>query len=114
MRDTATSGRRNARVEWQENVPVTADDGQERASWNARFTRWVSLIPRGGSERWLFEQVRAEIDHVIHADWDSTLATISPATWRIRYGSRLMNVDSVFDPDGNRKSLRIFATEVLA
>ena len=114
MRDTATSGARNTPVEFQQNTPTTDTAGQSVASWVTRFKRWVALIPRGGSERWLFEQVRAEIDHILHCDWDATLSEISPATWRIKYGSRLMNIDAIFDPDGTRKTLRIFATEVVA
>ena len=114
MRDLATAGMRNTLVEFQENTATTATDGQKTASWVTRFSQFVAMIPRGGSERWLFEQVRAEIDNVIHAEWNQRLADISPATWRIKKGSRLMNIDAIFDPDGNRRSLRIFATEVVA
>lgn len=113
MRDMAASGHRNTRVELQQNSPTTNDDGQTVASWTTKHKRWVAIIPRGGGEKWLFEQVRAEIDHVIHAEFDSTLASIVPATWRIKLGTRLMNIDAIFDPDGTRKTLRIFATEVL-
>lgn len=113
MRDMAAPGVRNSIVDFQENSTTTATDGQKTASWVTRFRRFVAVIPRGGSERWLFEQVRAEIDHLVHADWDERLSEIAPATWRIKYGSRLLNVDAIFDPDGNRRTLRIFATEVL-
>lgn len=113
MRDLAESGPRNTRAEFQLNTPTTADDGQTVPSWATKYKRWVALIPRGGSERWLFEQVRAEIDHVLHANWDKDLSTISPATWRAKVGSRLLNIDAIFDPTGERKTLRIFATEVL-
>jgi len=114
MRDMAAAGPRNIRAEFQQNTPTTADDGQTVASWATKYKRWVAVIPRGGSERWLFEQVRAEIDHVLHADWDSQLVDVSPATWRAKIGSRYLNIDAIFDPDGTRKTLRIFATEVVA
>lgn len=113
MRDNAAAGARNTRAEFQQNSPTTADDGQTVASWSTRFRRWIALIPRGGTERWVFEQVRPEIDHVIHADYDSQLASMHPATWRAKIGSRTLNIDAIFDPDGTRKTLRIFATEVL-
>lgn len=106
------SGQRNDRVEFQQNVPTTGDDGQQIAAWSTRFSRWVNLVPRGGGERWLFEQVRAEIDHVMHVDYDSDAAAMVPATWRAKIGSRILNLDSIFDPDGTNRRLRLMLTEV--
>ena len=109
-----SAGVRNAHVTFQQNTPSTDTAGQSVPAWKDRFKRWVSIVPRGGSERWLFEQIRAEIDHAIVCNWDSQLSSIVPATWRIVKGTRTFNIDSVFDPDGTRKTLRIFATEVVA
>ncbi len=113
MRDMAASGRRNVRVSFEQNTPTTDGSGQSVESWAHKFFRWATVIPRGGSERWLFEQMRAEVDHVLHIDWDQTAEDIVPATWRAKIGSRTLNIESIFDPDGNARSLRIFATEVL-
>lgn len=114
MPDLAAAGKRNVRAEFQQNTPTTNDDGQTVASWATKFKRWVALIPRGGSERWMFVQVRAEIDHAIHMEYDTQAAEMIPATWRAKIGSRLLNIDAIMDPDGMRKTLRVFATEVLS
>lgn len=113
MRNPVTAGRRNDRVEFQQNTPTTNDDGQTVASWSTRFSRWVNLVPRGGGERWLFEQVRAEIDHIMHVDYDADSAAMTPALWRAKIGSRVLNLDSIFDPDGTNRRLRLMLTEVL-
>jgi SPP1 family predicted phage head-tail adaptor len=104
---------RSTRVEFQKNTPTTSDDGQTVASWVTKFSRWVNLVPRGGGERWLFEQVRAEIDHVMHLDYDKDSLAMTPAMWRAKIGSRVLNLDSIFDPDGKSKRLRLMMTEVL-
>jgi SPP1 family predicted phage head-tail adaptor len=114
MRNAVSIGRRNTRVEFQENTPTTNDDGQHVASWTTRFYRWVNLVPRSGRERWLFEQVRAEIDHAMHVDYDSAVSAIRPAVWRVKIGDRLLNLESVFDPDGKARQLRLMLTEVLS
>lgn len=114
MRSTTTIGKRNTRAEFQKNVPTTNDDGQDVAAWTTRFARWVNLVPRGGGERWLFEQVRAEIDHAMHVEYDADIAAITPAIWRVKIGSRILNLESVFDPDGRSKQLRLMLTEVLS
>lgn len=117
MRDMAAAGTRNVRVSFEKNTPTTDSAGQSVEAWTHQLYRWATVIPRGGSERWLFEQMRAEIDHILHIDWDQAAAAIVPATWRAKIqagtSTRTLNVDAIFDPDGTRKSLRIFATEVL-
>jgi head-tail adaptor len=112
MRSQVTPGQRNTRVEFQRNDPTTNDDGQTVAVWTTRFSRWVNLVPRGGGERWLFEQVRAEIDHVMHVGWDADAAAMTPALWRAKIGSRILNLESIFDPDGGSSRLRLMLTEV--
>lgn len=112
MRSQVTPGQRNTRVEFQRNDPTTSDDGQTVAVWTTRFSRWVNLVPRGGGERWLFEQVRAEIDHVMHVEWDSDAAAMTPALWRAKIGSRILNLETIFDPDGKSGRLRLMLTEV--
>jgi SPP1 family predicted phage head-tail adaptor len=114
MRSQSTSGQRNTRVEFQKNTPTTNDDGQTVPSWTTRFSRWVNIVPRGGGERWLFQQVRAEIDNAMHVEYDADIAAITPAIWRVKIGSRIMNLESIFDPDGKSKRLRLMLTEVLS
>lgn len=116
MRDMAAAGPRNTRVSFQKNEPTTAGDGQIVPSWVTKFERRAAIVPRGGSERWLFEQVRAEIDHILHLDWDKSLAAVVPALWRViinGVSTRTLNIDAIFDPNGERKTLRVYATEVL-
>jgi len=36
-----------------------------------------------------------------------------PSLWRAKIGSRTLNIGAIIDQDGNRKALRILATESL-
>lgn len=108
------AGKRNAMVKIQKNTPTTNADGQQVASWKTVFPRWVSLIPRGGGERVVWEQVRAEITHISRLPYDSRAATIKPASYRLLFdGSRALNIISVIDRENRHEELELHCEEVV-
>ena len=108
-----TAGARTTRIEFQKNIPTTNTDGQSVDAWVTQFFRWVSMQTRGGRESFLFTQIGAEISHILNCDYTPELANAVPALWRAKIGSRILNIGAILDQDGNRKALRILATEVL-
>jgi SPP1 family predicted phage head-tail adaptor len=108
-----TAGNRTTRVEFQKNTPTTNTDGQSVDSWSTQFFRWVSLQARGGRESFLFMQLGADISHILNCDYTPELAAAVPSLWRAKIGSRILNIGAIIDQDGNRKALRILATESL-
>jgi head-tail adaptor len=61
----------------------------------------------------LFIQLSADISHVLNCDYTPELAAAVPSLWRAKIGTRILNIGAIIDQDGNRKALRILATESL-
>lgn len=107
------AGERNNRVTVELNTPTVNDDGQKVAVWGTAFRTWAKIVPRGGRERWVFEQLRAEVSHIVRLLANDQTRGIKPATHRFNNGGQILNIESVIDVDTRRVELEFRCTEVI-
>lgn len=87
------------------HVDLTDDDNWEYVGRiKARF------ITRGGKESYVFKQTQATSTHVIEAMANSTAKAIDPS-WRLKFGTRIFEINAVNNVDEMNKVIRIEATE---
>jgi SPP1 family predicted phage head-tail adaptor len=106
------AGRYNNRLRVEQNVPVTDTAGQRNANWMDWIGRWAEVIPRGGSEKRIFEQLRPEVDALIRLRFDSDIKTIFPANFRFNVGGEIYNIESMIDVDTRRFEFEFRCTKV--
>ena len=119
MPDGATFGRcaseYTSRVTFWQNTPTTDSAGQRVANWGtaALFTRWAEVIPRGVSKKWVFEQLRPEVSHVVHVRYDSNTIAVFPTNFRIQlYDGTVLNIANRSDVGERHVELEFQCTEV--
>jgi SPP1 family predicted phage head-tail adaptor len=77
----AHAGQYDKRVTVWENVPSTNDDGQQVETPVEFITRWASVKPLTGRERFLAQQTQADTTHRVRVRSDGQTRTITPAMW---------------------------------
>ena len=95
------AGRLRHRVTIERNTNSTPNDnGQVKPNWQTVYTRWAAIRPLRGKEYEEAHQMKAIETHEI------TLRYV-PITRkdRIRYGSRIFNIESVINVGERNKEL---------
>lgn len=110
------AGKRRNRVRLDRPKPTAEKDaaGQidlaDESNWQNVASRFARIVPRGGRESFRFQQVRAEVSHLLELPSDSVTRTIDP-TWRIKFGSRTFQIDSAFDVEERMKMVQVYCIE---
>lgn len=87
-------------------------DLTDDANWQTIATNvWGSFSTRGGSEGRAFDQVQADVSHIIEIPYRPSL-TILPK-WRLVSGSRVFNISAAYDVDEAHHTIRVHATEAV-
>lgn len=99
------------RVTIQAPNVVTNAYGEPITSWVPLATVWGSVLPLAGREAMNQEagQVQATVQQDVRIRWRSD---VSPRM-RLVVGARALDVESVEDPDGRRRVLRLLCREVV-
>lgn len=112
--DCDSIGQRNRRlaIERPKTTPDNAGhvDLSQDSNWTEVGKRWASMTTRGGRESRVFDQVQAEVSHLIGLPYDSLTKTIIPK-WRLKMGTRRFNITAAYDVDEERRTIRVEATE---
>lgn len=88
------------------NAAATADAaGHIGERFITAGRRWGSPKSRGGREYFLFNQVQAEVSHIIEFQYDSLTKQIGP-TWQLKLGSRAFEITAAYDVDEMRQVVR--------
>ena len=74
--------------------PELNSSDEQTGVWNLEAKMWAKIDPFGGSELFLALQ---PTPHVTHRVTTHYLAGVMP-TWRIVYGSRILQIDRVINP----------------
>ena len=74
--------------------------------------RWCRAWPLRGNEAKALEHQHAVTDWIVEMRYDTTTAAINAKMWIVLPDSVRLNVTSVFDPDGRRRSIEIRARQV--
>ncbi|HEY2250911.1 MAG TPA: phage head closure protein [Planctomycetaceae bacterium] len=106
------AGEYNNRVTIELNTPTDSASGQPVPAWGAFIHRWARILPRGGREQWRFEQLRAEVDYLVHLRNDSDTRTLKASVNRINWGGVILNVESIVDVDSRRVELELRCVSV--
>lgn len=111
VRDPA--GDRNVLVTLEKNTPVAGDNGQPIPAWEAQFQRYAKVMSRNASERRVFEQIRAEVDHIVRVPFDNQTRTIKPANWRVKIHTTgaLLNIGGAIDVGMRHQTLELQCIE---
>lgn len=109
-----SAGRYNVPAAIEQNQPTTNADGQLVANWVQVASDWFEVLSNGGKERWLYQEVRAEVLHIVRVKYSAQTAAIKPATYRINIGSgaQILNIDAAYDIDNRRIEIELQCTEV--
>lgn len=84
--------------------------GEEVKTWQTFATRWGSVEPLRGRERWNAQQVHAEVTHRVTMRW---LSGLSP-TMRVVHDGRNLDIDSIINPDERREMVELMCIERVA
>lgn len=103
------AGRLNKRVTIQANTPTQDAYGAETAVWAAILggTRWAAVEPLTGQERWGAQQVNPTVSHKVTIRHLSTVRS----KMRVLYGSRVLEIDAILNPDERGESMELLCTE---
>lgn len=98
--------------------PKTTQDGAghvnltEDANWTNAGTWQVRFITRGGRESRVFDQVQAETTHIVEGHSTPFTRTIIPK-WRLKFGTRVLNITAAYDVNEERGKVRCECTEAV-
>lgn len=81
--------------------------GEAVAEWADVATVWASVEPLIGRERWTAQQVMPETTHRVRIRYRPGLT----AAHRLKFGDRILHIDSVVDPQERHRELEILARE---
>lgn len=88
--------------------------GQRDTTWTDRATVRAEVKPVSGRQEWLARQEQASTTHVITVRWSSNIV-VADASWRVKFGDRLMPLDKPpIDIGERRKWLQLSCTDGLS
>jgi SPP1 family predicted phage head-tail adaptor len=87
-------------------------DETSSSNWDFVADRKAKITTRSGSEGYRFNQVQADISHIVEMRSDSLTRTIA-AGWRLVFGSRVLDIRAAYDVDEMRQTVRCDCTEHL-
>ena len=88
-------------------VDLTSDD-----NWATVATRRAAITPTGGSEFFHGRQVQAQVTHLLEFRHDAATEQIGP-TWRIKFGSRVFQVESAYDVNERGRRIEVQCREMV-
>lgn len=100
-------GKLNKRIDLQSPADTIDAYGQPSRGWSTYATVWAQIIPTGGSEPTVADEQQQERLHRLVIRYTAGVYS----THRALYGSRVLNFQSVTDPDERHEWLEIEATE---
>lgn len=85
------------------------DDGQ----WNAYTTWYAEEIVRGGTEQAKALRQEGAVDYVFHGSYGSEIAAVTPGGYRVKWGSRILQIVSSTTPGGQRVKHELACAELV-
>lgn len=105
------SGRLRNRVTIQYQVATQDEYNEEIVAWTDLADVWADIRPTSARERMInsADQIQAAIDHTIIIRWRDDISTKQ----RIKFGTRVFDIEGFADRTGKRHELRLNCREVL-
>ena len=103
-----TIGDKRDRVTIQRSVQTPDGHGGNVTTWAPRCVVWANDRPLTGTEALRAQQVTAVLSSV----WEIWFRSDISVKDRILAGSRVVNIESYYDPDGLKRELYLLCSEV--
>jgi SPP1 family predicted phage head-tail adaptor len=91
----------------QRNVPTEDDLGRKQPDWRDLVTLWAKVEDLSGSEFWRARQAQASTTHRV-THWYYAGLT---AKDRYKFGAKLIEIETVLNPDGRRIQQQVMCQE---
>lgn len=85
--------------------------GELIPTWSALATRWASVEPLQGRERFAAQQVQPETDHRIRLRYDTALTGLKPKM-RVKFETRVFDVLAVLNLEERNREFELLCREV--
>jgi len=103
------AGRLRHQVTIQRLTTTVDSYGDHIETWADVATVWAEVVPLSGREYWAAKQVNAETETRVTMRYrDGVLPAM-----RIKYGARLLDIQSAIDVGGRRDELQLMCREVI-
>jgi SPP1 family predicted phage head-tail adaptor len=102
-------GKYKQRVTIEQYVETQDEYGGIIQSWETFKTVWSNIKPLSGREYWQSQQANSEVTGVIELRY---LSTVNP-TMRVKYGTRIFEIESLFHPNEDKRETHLLVKEVL-
>ena len=84
-------------------------EGQEVITWTTVATVWAEVVPLTGKEYFAAKAVNSELTHRVTIRYRRNVKT----TWRVLYGTRVLEIMSVADVEEKHVELELLCKEVV-
>lgn len=108
-RYTLDSSSLNRRVTIQTRASALDTFGQQIATWTDFLTCWASLESQSGKELMAAQAINAELTAMVTILYRASVT----AAMRVLYQGRVLNIQSVIDPDTAHVALQLMCSEGL-
>lgn len=104
-----SAGQLRHRVTIETPVREENDLGEiEIPRWKTLLRVWAAIRPASSQETMRAEKIEAQRAHVVTIRYTPTVTTVC----RIRWGTRILNISGILDPDERKRELRLNCSEV--
>lgn len=86
------AGRMRHQVVLQSPTGSRDSVGERTTTWTDVATVWANIRPLTGREQFLASQREASTSHIVEIRYSTDVSTID-ASWRVKYGTRLLVLD---------------------
>ncbi len=104
-----TSGSLRHTIQIEEAVITQNEVGEPVQTWSVTATRRASVEPLQGQEKFIAQQVKADVTHRVRLRY---LDGLTPSK-RIRFNGRLLNIESVLNADEKNREMEVMCTETI-
>lgn len=98
------------------SYPADDDFGQvdltDDTKWNTYATWYAEELVRGGTEQVRALRQEGAVDYVFHGSYGSEIAAVTPVGYRVKWGTRTLQIVSSTTPGGQRVKHELACTEL--
>lgn len=104
------AGKLRNRVVLQLNTPAGNTVGQAKPAWSDVGTYWAEVRPLSGREAIVADRLKSTATLVVSMRHSGL--SIDPAVHRIRFGTRILNIESAINVDERSREWTLMVREV--
>ena len=89
--------------------PINTNDGMGgvTVSWEDEFNAWAEIDPPKGREYFAAGEKQTEITTRVRVRYRSGIV----GSWRVKFGTRIFDINSIIDPDERHRELILMCVE---